>query len=74
MLQSMELERVGHDTETQQQQLLLIPLEVLQFKKKIWIFKQTRDLQTKKEISAVYSQALSFHPQGQYSLTTEMKS
>ena len=34
MLQSMELERVGHDTETQQQQLLLIPLEVLQFKKK----------------------------------------
>ena len=66
MLQSMELERVGHDTETQQQQLLLIPLEVLQFKKKKKrIFKQTRDLQTKKEISAVYSQALSFHPQGQ---------
>ena len=52
-LQSMKLERVRHDIETKQQ-LLLIPLEVLQFKK-MWIFKQTRDLQTKKEISAVYS-------------------
>ena len=63
MLQSMELERVGHDVVVKQQreQLLLIHLEVLQFKK-MWIFKQ-RELQTKKEISAVYSQALSWHPQ-----------
>lgn len=48
MLQSMELERVGHDVVVKQQreQLLLISLEVLQFKK-MWIFKQ-RQLQTKK--------------------------
>ena len=33
MLQSVELERVGHDvvTKQQQEQLLLISLEVLQF-------------------------------------------
>ena len=37
MLQSVELERVGHDvvTKQQQEQLLLISLEVLQFKKNV---------------------------------------
>lgn len=37
MLQSMELERVGHDVVVKQQreQLLLIRLEVLQFKKNV---------------------------------------
>lgn len=67
MLQSMELERVGHDVVAKQrEQLLLIRLEVLQFKK-MWIFKQ-RELQTKKkEISALILSS----PQLPYSGTVE---
>lgn len=54
MLQSMELERVGHDVVAKQrEQLLLIRLEVLQFKK-MWIFKQ-RELQTKKKRSLLFT-------------------
>ena len=55
MLQSMELERVGHDTETQQQQLLLIPLGVLQLKKKKKGFLNKQEIYKQKKRSLLFT-------------------
>ena len=66
VLQSMELETVRHDvvTKQQQEQLLLILLEVLQFKK-MWIFKQ-RSANKKRDLCCLLSS-----PQLQSSGTVE---